>query len=323
MKAVEIEGLSGFFKIPNFPLYGITINGAVMNLVTQKLLSEKISPDGYRTFILEDEDNGKNARGRHRLLGIVFKHPGIDITKLVVNHLNGIPGDDRLDNLEWITHQGNINHAGSMGLTEKCLPVSARCVLTGRVDRFPSATECGRVYGLTKDAILHRLRQGSKRVFQEMKQYRFGHSDEPWRIPTQKEIDNIRHGRARKVLARNVITNVVVEFEQAQEFARAHDFSLASVSTWLSSEKQNVLPGYIQIKWSDSDSDWRQISDPHAELAKTMGTKAIKAVLNDGSEMIFTSTKACANHFGISLTLLNYHLNSGRNSFKSAKFFYV
>jgi hypothetical protein len=83
-------------------------NGAILHL-PEKLLSIEIKPLGYKYVKLKD---GK-SHSVHRLVATSFipKPEGKDC----VNHKDFNPSNNHVSNLEWVTHQENIQHSSNNG----------------------------------------------------------------------------------------------------------------------------------------------------------------------------------------------------------------
>lgn len=289
------------FTLPGYSRYSISNDGCVFNRETGNWLSGSTNPAGYVNFRLTNDDGVTTTFGRHRLVAMV-NHGLPPNDQSVVNHLNGIKGDDRRDNLEWVSHQENLEHAGAMGLTEKCIPITTRDPETNQITHYPSATAAARVLGLSKDAVLWRIHNGEERVYPEGLQYRKRNDTEPWgsALVTQ-------YGRSQSVLLRNIQTNSVIRFDKQQDLAHYLNVSMAAVSGWLNTMDQPLVCGNYQVKLESDLTPWREIQDP---LKENRRVRPVVVISPDLSQRVFASAKECADAMGLKTTTLNERLKS-------------
>jgi hypothetical protein len=145
---------------------------------------------GYHFVYLSHAGIGK-LNAAHRLVAICFiPNP---MGKPEVNHKNGIRNDNRVENLEWVTHAENMRHAAkrlgtcttpaactTKGMTGKRCPTSRlieQVDKAGRViGRFWGVYECERATGVSAKSI-------SKVLYQKGRKTAFGYG---WRFATSR-----------------------------------------------------------------------------------------------------------------------------------------
>lgn len=95
--------------------YGITTDGQLFNLKTEKWLKGQINKSGYKTFYITLEDGIKKRLYAHRMVMTTF-NPVENMDKLEVNHIDGNKQNNNIFNLEWVNSKENKQHAIKNGL---------------------------------------------------------------------------------------------------------------------------------------------------------------------------------------------------------------
>jgi lambda repressor-like predicted transcriptional regulator len=100
--------------------YAVSDRGRIMRLTAtrngrepQQLLSPTRQRDGYLVVNLVIAPGKKRLFRVHRIVAEHFLSP--DPERKLVNHKNGKWDDNRVENLEWVSHRENSLHASSMG----------------------------------------------------------------------------------------------------------------------------------------------------------------------------------------------------------------
>jgi hypothetical protein len=109
----DIPEYEGLYQISNLGNVKSQHSNRMNGQRPGKLLKITLMKNGYMSLELRMSDTNKRHLV-HRLIAEVFI-PNPD-NRPVVNHINGIKNDNRIENLEWCTQSENIRHAIDTGL---------------------------------------------------------------------------------------------------------------------------------------------------------------------------------------------------------------
>lgn len=301
-----------FRYLPGLSRYGITEDGRIFDHLRVRWTGSRSTEDYVWLHLRNDKGKIINT-SRHRMVASAF-HGDPPVKKAIVNHKNGIKGDDKAENLEWTTYQGNQWHAGELGLTTKCIPVSVRDPKTKTITNYPSALAAGEAVGLSKDAILWRLSKGEERIYPEGLQYRRRVDDRPW---AEEVIAD--YGSKKSVVVKNIETDEVISFDTQTLAASFIGVGLSVLSQTLAEgPKQRLLSGKFLVKRNHDATPWRIVKD----ALKESNNQPIVVIHEEtGVEKIYPTARACAADMGLLTTTLNERLkHDGQKIFKGYRF---
>jgi hypothetical protein len=102
-----MDAINSFKTIPGFPNYAISRDGYVKNIRTGRILKNYLSRKYYNVCL---SNNGiRHSINIHILMAITYLNHKPDGHKIVVDHINNNPLDNRLDNLQLISHRSNLS----------------------------------------------------------------------------------------------------------------------------------------------------------------------------------------------------------------------
>lgn len=240
----------GHFIVPGYSGYSISRTGSLYSRHGAKSLSfhavkgHGSITGGYsrKRGILRD-DGVVASVSRHRLLALTFLpyrgHPD----NFWVNHRNGIPGDDRLENLEWVTASENIKHAYRNNLH----PNKVRSIDAWHCDsvepiRLSSITEACELTGLSHSLITGRLRRPDRNGIPTADGWRFKDLKETW-APMEEHPN--RTTNQVSVVASNVLDGSVNTYPSISAAAKALGLRTGSIQAHCSRVSKKPLYGFL------------------------------------------------------------------------------
>lgn len=92
-------------QIPNYSSYLASKDGRVFSTISRKFLSPGKDKNGYLQCMVKCDDGKTHMRKIHRLIALAHLPPVEG--KNVIDHINGIVSDNRVENLRWCTTKEN------------------------------------------------------------------------------------------------------------------------------------------------------------------------------------------------------------------------
>lgn len=259
---------SGFFYIPGYTSLAISKTGELKNVISGQTYAWTVCAGNPSRKILGGYYTANTIDGtirRHRAMMLAFKPPGIDPRRLLVNHLDGVPGHDDLDNLEWCTYSENTTHAYDTGLhSEKVVAVIAWHVDSGQFAAHQSIASAGRATGLPEDTIRKRLKRNNKPV---IRIYPDGWLFKKNDGTSWPEVDPIRYNKQGTplILVIHCSNRTVSLFESTADAGAYVGLSVNQVSA--AAKKKSKVPynGFLFRFLTDDDVDFLELleSDSH------------------------------------------------------------
>lgn len=162
-----VPGHEGFYFFPDDHRIAVSKEGEVLNLKTNKKLKPYFNKSNRAQIIITSPGTKLKNYKLHRILARTFigrairlKH--IKFKKLEVNHIDGNPGNNQLNNLEWVTGKENMLHSyRTLGNRDITKAILAKSLINGNVVRFNTTKECAEYFNIKRATLWKHLTSGN------------------------------------------------------------------------------------------------------------------------------------------------------------------
>ena len=148
----EFDDANDFWKHPIYDKYESNRLGVVRHVENKKDIG-CVGNDGYNRITVRRIYGGpvKNYL-KHRFIFECF-HGLITNKKLVIDHINNIKTDNRLENLQLITQSQNSTKENRKGEKLPAIRVRATNLNSGELSEYCSKTQCSRKLDIHRESI--------------------------------------------------------------------------------------------------------------------------------------------------------------------------
>lgn len=281
---IESKKHKGHFYVPGFNQLVINREGVALFENTGATLKyyvlngdkKKNTKGGYMVGSAACINGIAAPASRHRMLCMTFMPYGNDIDRLVTNHIDGVPGNDDINNLEIVTRRANNIHAYQNNLKSQQMAVLCRNVKTMEVTEYYSVAECGRALGMKCDegSITYRLRTAFCTIFDGKYQFKYKSDTRDW---LAVEDSPIAVAASIRVCVRNCKTLEVIVYDTVTEAAKATDNKEGTVFYRVKHSVKKPLRGYQFQKDSKEELVWPDFTQQELEDSYKENSLSISA----------------------------------------------
>lgn len=136
--------------IPDYPNYTIDIDGTVTNIKSNRPVKHQVN---QRRHLVELWKNNKKKHCLvHRLIAQAYIPNPNNLPQ--INHIDGNPSNNRLENLEWVTDRDNKLHAHRTGLINSRKTPVLQYTLDGTfIKEYSSILEANNITKIDRKSI--------------------------------------------------------------------------------------------------------------------------------------------------------------------------